>query len=496
MSNGTQAIAHVFIDAQGGPVTGVDLLAALSFKINGRMKLAIHYTGDKETLWLKKMLEVADIQTQVPDCSQELVLRKLNEFGGVFIPPRFVCRSPFWHLLVKHGEFTSPFTDSAGNVSHVFGGIRGIARMPTTTITFSDYQDYTDPEQAFMIWRGHKDTDIIPIVATDTVLASHYDITSIERVYEYHCTYTLCLQDLISRPSFDMTPVIPVKYDFPDRVENLLAAIDYIHRVYRIPEVVVSEYSDRPRFADLVCGMPGVKYCFTQPVSSHAWSRSIPVNIGAKLVNTKYIGIWDADVVVPYASLYNAIMGLKNTHACIPYSTFVNCHRDSLTLVKNRLLTQREMMGTYTTSGQFNLDAISCTAACLVMHTDYFRHIRGMSELFKGFGWEDTEFAGRLNALGHVGIVPGNLYHICHARGATGKPDPATYKFNMHESMLAHGRTKDDTLAYMGITEAIAPYVTNPGLAPENSPDIDDADHSQVVNKENFVQKLTIPHIR
>jgi hypothetical protein len=494
MTEKTQAIAHVFVDAYADTPTGVDLLAAISFKVNGKMKLAIHYHGDKESLWLKKMLEVADIISEVPDCSPEVQLRTLWAYGGVVIPRKFVCRSIFWHILSQHSEFLSHFTDSKGETQTVYGGVKGRAKMPTTVVKITDYQDYTDPEQLFAIWRAAKEEEVIPVLGYDASMAEYYDITTIERAYEYLCTYTLPLRNLIQRPELDITPVLPVKYDFPERVENLLVVIDYIHQVYRIPEVVVSEYGESPKLAAILCGMEGVRYCFTQGAQGE-WNKSIAVNAGARLVKTSSLAIWDTDVLLPYASVYNSVRALETSHACIPYSTFINCHRSSIPIFRNKILSHPEIMQHYTVEAFFNKGRVAATAACVFIRTAFFHQIRGMSELFYGFGWEDVEFAGRLQALGKVITVAGPSYHLSHPRGKASKPDPETYKFNIQEAEDAHRRTKEETLAYMGITGEVAPYLTNPQVVTREDITISEGDYSQVVNKENFIQKLTIPHI-
>lgn len=489
---GIQAIAHVFLEP-ATPYTAVDLLSALSFKINGRLRLAVHAPVGELTYWAQKIREVSDVQSVVNDVSEGTIIRTLRAYGGIHVPRRFACASIFWKELMDKEHFVSHFVNYQSDVTVLRACAKGYGGDFNERVTFSAYQDYTDPNSVLLMWRGTIADTPVPIIAWDDHLGALYDLVSLERVYEYQCTYTLPFQNLLERPVIDLTPIIPVQFDFPDRIENLLSTVDYILKVYRCPEVVISEYSEQPKLAGIFCGMPGVRYCFTQPVVPNTWSRSVPTNNGARLVKTSALAVWDADIVLPYSSVLGGFKSLETSQACIPWNDFINCHKETGLLVKNKIVSPKEMVEKHSARCAFNADVINTAAGCCFVRTDRFRHLRGMSELFHGFGWEDCEFAARLLRTGAVAVAQGPLYHIAHRRGATGKPDPNTRSFNIQEYAHASARDREQTLKYLGVTEETGEYFL-PHKQPEKEVPVDEKDYSVKVNRDEFIQQMIIPH--
>jgi len=461
------------------------------------MRVHVHYVGDNPSYWLAQTIAAADFTTQIPDASSGTIRRQVELLGGVFVPRKFACRSPIINTLLEQKAFTSRFTLTNDEVKVVYGLEKGGSLDTAKSILLSEYQDLTDDKISFALWRACKEADIIPIVAFDHELAKQYDITDLGRVMEYHCTYTRVLMYAVANKCDDLTLIIPVKIDSVDRLNNLMLTIKYAIDVYRVQHIIVSEYDDTPKLPQLLQAFPQVRYCFMQPIPGTSWNRGLAANAGAHLVTTSILAIWDADIILPVTSIETAIRALKTTEhdACVPYSIFVNLHRDASSIFRDRHLSKRDLSGFVREESEFNVGGeLGCTAACVFVRTSTYRHIRGMSELFHGWGWEDIEFAGRLRALCSVTVLTGSLYHISHERTATCKPDPRTERYNRGECFRIQSLTKPELLDYLGITETLGAMQNGPIEWTGELGDLPDTNHSIAVNKEDLASPLLVTH--
>jgi len=458
------------------------------------MRVHVHYVGDNPSYWLEQTIAAADFATQIPDASSGTIRRQVELLGGVFIPRKFACRSPIVKTLLEQKAFTSRFTLTNDEVKVVYGMERGGSLDTAKSILLSEYQDLTDDKISFALWRVCKEVDTIPIVAFDPELAKQYDIADLGRVMEYHCTYTRVLMYAVANKCDDLTLIIPVKIDSADRLNNLMLTIKYAIDVYRVQHIIVSEYDDTPKLPQLLQAFPQVRYCFMQPIPGTVWNKGIAVNAGAHLVTTSILAIWDADIILPVTSIEAAVRALKTTEhdACVPYSVFVNLHRDASSIFRDRHLSKRDLSEFFQDHGGFNEVGLVCTAACVFVRTGTYRHMRGMSELFHGWGWEDIEFACRLRALCNTYLLSGPLYHISHERTTTCKPDPRTQDYNRGECHRINNMTKLELLDYLGITETLGVMQNGPIEWTGELKALDADDHAVLMNKEDPASILLV----
>lgn len=151
--------------------------------------------------------------------------------------------------------------------------------------------------------------------------------------------------------------------------------------------------------------------------------RTRALNELMKAARTRYVGIWDTDVIFPPGVMRRAYDQLKNHDAVYPYSgefrRYQEYHSeefaktlDELWLTREhgyRLQTNRNMVG-----------------GAVMVDRKFYMSIGGENENFIAFAPEDKERFHRLSTMGRVYRVPGPLLHLNHPRFENSK---ATHKF-------------------------------------------------------------------
>lgn len=213
----------------------------------------------------------------------------------------------------------------------------------------------------------------------------------------------------------DVTFTIPVKYDHPDREENLSIVIDYLTRNFDT-NIIVMEAGDVPLLSHTG---EYAQYFFTRKQSY--MHRTAMLNYMAKICNTAIIFNWDTDVLIDAAQILECVNKLRaNTDMCYPYDgRFYRVNREvlkqyipdeGLKVFKQHQPTPYEEKTTsYGGAVGFRKKAFIAG---------------GMeNEKFISYGPEDYERYHRFNKLGFVvARIKGPLYHIDHYTG----PDSGT----------------------------------------------------------------------
>jgi hypothetical protein len=202
----------------------------------------------------------------------------------------------------------------------------------------------------------------------------------------------------------DVTFVIPVSYDHPDRYVNLVHINQYL-RTHFDTNIIIGEINTHHMSADVYFDYNG------------KFHRTKAINEMTRMAKTPYVVNYDADVIIPPFQILEMAQTLRNGADIVyPYDgTFYwmgkedrqHCHGDLSGLVGKR----------FRSVGATAIDRSSYGGAVGYNMKSFF-DAGGENEHMVSYGAEDQERWHRFNTLGlDVKRVPGPLYHIDHYRG-------------------------------------------------------------------------------
>lgn len=251
--------------------------------------------------------------------------------------------------------------------------------------------------------------------------------------------------------------IIPFKYDSENRLENILELCKYIKKYWLFDEVFVVEMDESPKIINLL--PEWCKYIFVKEKNNETWSRSKRINIAMPMVKSKLTMILDSDVIVDWSYVEYIAEKIKNNEldAATPFDNLYHVSRNIIIqeMKKNKIEpvsflnnNKKEISRIFKTNG-----------ACFITKTDIFKHIRGMNELFIGWGLEDDELIERYSKLNYrYGRISGPAIHINHERTNNCHPDPNNFLGSITEKNRIKILDKEQILEYYGIKEKIGLY--------------------------------------
>jgi hypothetical protein len=98
-------------------------------------------------------------------------------------------------------------------------------------------------------------------------------------------------------------------------------------------------------------------------------------------------------------------------------------------------------------------------AGCFLCSTTLLRHVRGLNELFIGWGYEDDEIITRLCRLGYRAMrVKGPMLHIAHERLTNSWPNDDFIELSKAEWKRIRFMPPEEIARYFGITKEPGEY--------------------------------------
>ena len=242
----------------------------------------------------------------------------------------------------------------------------------------------------------------------------------------------------------DLTLNIPIRYDTPDRTENLNFVLNYFTKQSNV-NIIVCEESSEKKY-DYVTSFNNTKYIHIKS-DSNLFHRTKCLNICAKASETPYIANYDCDVVFKQSQILQT-MDLLRSGACdvaFPYSgVFYEVPRSYIQVLENN---------------NYNLDYIllkECQAVnmnsvggAIFWNKNKFIQVGMENENFVSWGFEDNERvvrAGKLNLK--LQRVYGNLYHMTHQRLINSIPNTHT-NVNQMEFNKISNMSQQDLIKYI-----------------------------------------------
>ncbi len=213
----------------------------------------------------------------------------------------------------------------------------------------------------------------------------------------------------------DITFIIPVRIDTIERLENLMCSIENLHTHF-ISNIFVLEASAYNNH--IIESLTGDKIQYTF-IEDHnpIFYRTRYLNIMITNSKTPYIAIWDADVIVPYTQIYNALLALRSNKYQVAFP-FNGSFFETTELIRNIFLKNRDLkILTNNTNKMLLPYGSSANGGAIFIKKDAYVEAGLENENFYGWAPEDVERKERLEKLvGRVFRSQGPLFHLTHPR--------------------------------------------------------------------------------
>lgn len=218
----------------------------------------------------------------------------------------------------------------------------------------------------------------------------------------------------------DCTIVIPTRIESVQRLENLCATIEHILNCFEIGIQVLEASAFNNTFLQKL--LPStVKYTFIKD-NDPVFYRTKYINKMAKSVNTSFIAVWDADVIISKEQMQSALESLRNQEADIvfPYDgTFL----DTTKIIRQMYMENRDVkILNQLKDFMYNIYGHNLRGGAFIANTELYKRCGMENEVFYGWGPEDWERCERWSNLGmRIKTTKGPLFHLSHDRDMNGR---------------------------------------------------------------------------
>ncbi len=213
----------------------------------------------------------------------------------------------------------------------------------------------------------------------------------------------------------DVTFVVPLRIDSPERKANIDTLIKYTFRNFSTKFIILEADSERRYFPET--DQEGFRYEFIED-KDEVFHRTLWINRLLNLSDTPVVGIWDADAIAPVDQITDAVGRIRSGEAVLsfPYDgRFFSCDKLTSDLFRKHL--DIEIPGKRVPVMNLMHGYHSVGGAFFVNKNEYMA-IGGENENIYGWGPEDTERVKRLEIHSMpVSYSAGNLYHLWHPMG-------------------------------------------------------------------------------
>jgi len=214
----------------------------------------------------------------------------------------------------------------------------------------------------------------------------------------------------------DMTFLIPIRIDSIVRLENLILSVQSLLRNFDT-HITVLEAANYPN--DIVKKMLGnkIEYLFVEDKDA-VFYRTKYLNIMTFRSHTPYIGIWDADVIIPKEQILDSIGKLRQgIEIAYPYDGYFydtsNVIRELYTQNKSTKFLLRNIAKMSLIYGP------DMKGGAMFVNKEAYIKAGMENEKFYGWGPEDFERYERWKILGlKIHRSSGPLFHLTHSRGS------------------------------------------------------------------------------
>lgn len=230
----------------------------------------------------------------------------------------------------------------------------------------------------------------------------------------------------------NLTIVIPIRVDSKERKRNLSIVLKHLLQLSGLKIIILE--ADLKSKIDLLPDEVGRVFIEDSNLVFH---RTKYINILSMLVDTKYLGVWDADVIVPIENIKQALDMLTTNQADMVYpydgrfynipddilDDYIKCGDEKIFVMDERMKSTSFIKH-------------SCGGAFMVNKQSYI-DAGGENEKFTGWGPEDLERFKRWEILGYcVARLDGGIYHMSHPRNENSRYFDRKSKNRMLKALL------------------------------------------------------------
>lgn len=220
----------------------------------------------------------------------------------------------------------------------------------------------------------------------------------------------------------DLSFVIPIRVDTPDRVENCAAILRFLTRHFPDSEIQLVEQDTQTRTASLRESFPQVVWHFER--NGGHFSRGAAINTGLVRSARKIVCAYDTDILIDPAALTLSaeLIAKGRWPIVIPFNLiFVEVSG----LRRHDLIESLDIGGLSTIGSLAEVprhpEISSRTLSGAIMMCDRETVVMegGYNRKMISYGWEDIEFFKRFEKLGYYSFMLSdfNLIHLDHRRG-------------------------------------------------------------------------------
>lgn len=213
----------------------------------------------------------------------------------------------------------------------------------------------------------------------------------------------------------DVSFLIPVRIDSVHRIENTVMVTDFLLSNLKTKVYVLEADAYQNGILRQVLN-EGVDYVFVTDYDN-IFHRTKYINQMVALAKSKFVAIWDSDIIIPIPQLIEALAKLRDgIDAVYPYS---GCFYDTSRLLREGFWENRDIQFLQKNIAKMKLIyGENMKGGAFMINRSVYWKIGGEDERFYGWGPEDWERHERWKRLGlSIHLCKGVLFHLTHQRG-------------------------------------------------------------------------------
>lgn len=214
---------------------------------------------------------------------------------------------------------------------------------------------------------------------------------------------------------YDLTILILIRLDSISRLENILAISDYLQKHLKT-NIVICEVSNISNCILKKLLHPSIQYHFIEDKDPILYKTKY-FNILLKKVTTKFVSIWDADVICDPKSLMECIEMLRTDKVDIAWPYNGEC-LDTSYILRDFFLKSKNIK--FLNSHQekmYKFHNKSLVGGAIIMNLQKFINAGGENEKYYGWGDDDFDRYERFKNLNYNLYRTKNvLFHLSHMR--------------------------------------------------------------------------------
>ncbi len=232
----------------------------------------------------------------------------------------------------------------------------------------------------------------------------------------------------------DIDFLIPIRIDSVERIENLMSSIDYLTGHFDTNIYVLEASRINNHILERL--LPNeIAYFFVEDADP-IFHRTKYINVLAEKSYSDNIAIWDADVIIDYCQIIDAISYLREGKAevAIPYD---GRFYDTTEIVRNVFLELKDFHVLNDNISKMLLPYGSNMAGGAVfIRRENFNCSGGEDENFYGWGVEDWNRIEKWKKYGYrIERAHGPLFHLTHPRDINGRINSKWQKRNAYNTL-------------------------------------------------------------